>query len=169
MAESLIGLFKYEEDFLDTTAKLKEQGVPLQVMTPIPMHAVEHVLGIGKSKVRYFSLTGAIVGGISGFALAAGTALVFLLPTSGRPIIPIPPYLVITYEMTILFGVLATLLGFHVVSGLPAWRDAPYTPEVNVDRFGISVQADSGADLGRVEAVMREGGADEIKRVEYDE
>lgn len=168
MAEGLIGLFGYEEDFLETTARLREQGVPLSVMTPIPMHEVEQVLGIGKSKVRYFSLTGAIVGALSGFALAAGTALVFVLPTSGRPVIPIPPYLVITYEMTILFGVLATLLGFHVVSRLPAWHDAPYTPEVAVDKFGISVRADSGADLARVEALMREGGAEEIKRVEYD-
>lgn len=168
MAESLIGLFRFEEDFLEATAKLKAREVPLSVMTPIPMHSVEEVLGVGKSRVRYFSLTGALLGAVSGFALAAGTALVFILPTSGRAVIPIPPYLVITYEMTILFGVLATLLGFHVVSGLPAWRDAPYTPEVNIDRFGISVRADSGANLAEVEALLRDNGADEIKRVEYE-
>ena len=167
MAESLIGLYRYEEDFLDVAGKLKAMSVPgLSVMTPIPMHDVEKTLGIGKSPVRYFSLTGAILGAISGFALAAGTALVFLLPTSGRAIIPIPPYLVITYEMTILFGVLATLLGFHVVSGLPAWEEAPYTPEVNVDRFAVVVPSDS-PDLSRIESIMREGGADEIKRVAH--
>ncbi|MBT8136275.1 MAG: DUF3341 domain-containing protein [Gammaproteobacteria bacterium] len=166
MAESVMALYEYEEDFLEVAGKLKAMDVPLSVMTPIPMHDVEKVLGIGKSKVRFFSLTGAILGGVSGFALAAGTALVFLLPTGGRPIIPIPPYLVIMYEMTILFGVLATLLGFHVVSGLPAWKDAPYTPEANIDRFVVSVPADT-SDLAAVEGVMREGGAVEIKRVEY--
>ena len=166
MAESLIALYEYEEDFLDAAGKLKAMDVPLSVMTPIPMHDVEKVLGIGKSKVRFFSLTGAILGGLTGMALAIGTALVFLLPTGGRPIIPIPPYLVIMYEMTILFGVLATLLGFHVVSGLPAWKEAPYTPEANIDRFVVSVPTD-GADIGKVESVMREAGAGEIKRVEY--
>ncbi|MDH3588208.1 MAG: DUF3341 domain-containing protein [Gammaproteobacteria bacterium] len=166
MAESLIALYEYEEDFLDAAGKLKAMDVPVSVMTPIPMHDVEKVLGIGKSKVRYFSLTGAILGGLSGMALAIGTALVFILPTGGRPIIPIPPYLVIMYEMTILFGVLATLLGFHVVSGLPAWKEAPYTPEANVDRFVVSVPTDV-ADVSRVESVMRETGAAEIKRVEY--
>jgi hypothetical protein len=30
------------------------------------------------------------------------------------------------HEMTILLGVLFTLIGFHVVSGLPAWQDHPY-------------------------------------------
>lgn len=168
MAESLIGLFKYEEDFLAVTAKLKAMDVPgLSVMTPIPMHEVEKVLGIGKSNVRFFSLAGAMIGGFSGFLLAVGTALVYVLPTGGRPVIPIPPYLVIAYEMTILFGVLATLLGFHVVSGLPAWRDAPYTPEVIVDRFAVSIPTDGNNDIARIELLMREGGAVETKRVEY--
>ncbi|NND60907.1 MAG: DUF3341 domain-containing protein [Gammaproteobacteria bacterium] len=167
MAESLIALYEYEEDFLEVTGKLHQMGVTdMSVMTPIPMHDVEKVLGIGKSPVRFFSLTGAIVGAISGFALAAGTSLVYLLPTSGRPIIPIPPYLVITYEMTILFGVLATLLGFHVVSRLPAWAEAPYTPEVNIDRFGVVIPADIDG-VEEIESLMREGGADEIKRVTY--
>ncbi len=165
MAESLIATYEYEEDFLDVAGKLKGMNVPLTVMTPIPMHDVEKVLGIGKSKVRFFSLAGAILGGLSGFALAVGTAMVFVLPTGGRPIIPIPPYLVIGYEMTILFGVLATLLGFHVVSRLPAWEEAPYTPEANIDRFVISVPIEG--DVSAVESVLREGGADQVKRVEY--
>ncbi|MDH3647159.1 MAG: DUF3341 domain-containing protein [Gammaproteobacteria bacterium] len=168
MAESLLALYKYEEDFLEVTDRLKTMNTPgLGVMSPIPMHSVEKVMGIGKSDVRFFSLAGAITGAICGFGLAAGTALVFLLPTGGRPIIPLPPYLVIMYEMTILFGVLATLFGFHVVSGLPAWRDAPYTPEANIDRFVVSVPVEHDTDIPQIESIMREGGADEIKRVEY--
>lgn len=168
MSESLLGLYQYEEDFLAVTERLKKMDTPgLSVMSPIPMHSVDKVMGLGKSRVRFFSLTGAILGAICGFSLAVGTAMVFLLPTGGRPIIPIPPYLVIMYEVTILFGVLATLLGFHVVSGLPAWKDAPYTPEANIDRFVVSVPLDGSTDIASVESIMRDGGADEIKRVEY--
>ncbi|NIO80764.1 MAG: DUF3341 domain-containing protein, partial [Candidatus Aminicenantes bacterium] len=61
------------------------------------------------SPVRKFSLAGAIIGGLSGFAMATACALVFILPTGGRAIIAFPPFLVITYEMTILIGVLSTL------------------------------------------------------------
>ena len=168
MAKSLLALYQYEEDFLDVAGRLKGMDVPgLRVMTPIPMHSVEKVLGIGKSKVRFFSLAGALLGALAGFGLAAGTALIFLLPTGGRPIIPMPPYLVIVYEMTILFGVLATLLGFHSISGLPAWNDAAYTPEANIDRFVVEVPLVEGTDVSMLEDIMREGGAEEIKRVEY--
>ena len=110
--------------------------------------------------------TGAIIGAVSGFAMAVATALVFVLPTGGRAIISVPPYLVITYEMTILFGVLFTLFGFHVVSGLPAWRDRPYTPESNVDRFVVVVEGADDADAARAETILREAGAEETRRVE---
>ena len=168
MAKSLLGLYQYEEDFLDVAGRLKALDIPgLRVMTPIPMHSVEKVLGIGKSKVRYFALTGALLGALTGFVLAVGTALVFLLPTGGRPIITLPPYLVIIYEMTILFGVLATLLGFHSVSGLPAWKDAAYAPEANIDRFVVAVPVEGTADISKIEEIMRDGGAVEIRQVEY--
>jgi hypothetical protein len=46
--------------------------------------------------------------------------------------------------MTILLGVLFTLIGFHVVSGLPAWRDRPYLEAANIDRFVVVVEGADG-------------------------
>jgi len=138
-------------------------------LSPVPLEEAQKVLGLGKSPVRRFALAGAIIGAITGFAMAAGTALVFILPTGGRAIITIPPYLIITYEMTILFGVLFTLVGFHFVSGLPAWRDRPYLPAANIDRFVVVVEGAEADQVERAEAIIRDAGADEIQHVEVDE
>lgn len=166
MATKVMALFPYEDTFLGAVGKLKEAGfVDLALMTPIPVHGVEKVLGEHKSAVRRFSLAGAIIGAIAGFSLAVFSALTFILPTGGRAIIAFPPFLVITYELTILMGVLATLLGFHVVSGLPAWHDKPYDTRIHVDRFAILV---GGENLEKAEQIIREAGAEEIKRVEED-
>ena len=134
----------------------------------MPLEEAQEVLGLHKSPVRHFSLAGAIIGAISGFAMAAGTALVFILPTGGRAIITIPPFLIITYEMTILFGVLFTLLGFHFVSGLPAWRDKPYEPSACVDKFVVVVEDVAADQVARADAIIRDAGAEEIKHVEDD-
>ncbi|MEE8464733.1 MAG: quinol:electron acceptor oxidoreductase subunit ActD, partial [Gammaproteobacteria bacterium] len=99
---------------------------------------------------------------------SVATAVTFILPTSGRPIITIPPYLIISYEMTILFGVLFTLLGFHVVSGLPAWRDKIYRPASNVDRFTLIVECAEGENSKLAENIILEFGAEEVSRVEGD-
>jgi len=94
---------------------------------------------------------------------------VFILPTGGRAIITVPPYLIITYEMTILFGVLFTLIGFHFVSGLPAWRDRPYLPSANIDRFLVVVENAAGDQVARAEAIIRQAGAEQIQHVEVDQ
>ena len=163
---AVVGSFAYEEDFLAAAKSLKASGFDnLSLLSPLPMEEAQEVLELGKSPVRRFSLAGALIGAISGFAMAAGTALVFILPTGGRPVITFPPNLVITYEMTILLGVLFTLLGFHVVSGLPAWRDKPYLPSANIDRFVVVVEGAKGNE-SRAEEIMRQAGADEIQNME---
>jgi hypothetical protein len=164
---AVMGIFAFEEDFLAAAKDLRSSGFEnISLLSPLPMEAAQEVLGLGKSPVRRFSLAGAIIGGASGFAMAVATALVFILPTGGRAIIALPPYLVITYEMTILLGVLFTLLGFHVVSGLPAWRDEPYTESANIDRFVVVVEGTAGEQTTRAEAIIRGAGAEDIKHVE---
>lgn len=164
MNGSVLGIFKYQDDFLDATRRLHQSGFEkLTMMSPIPMHEIEAILRKKKPVIRRFSLAGAIFGAIFGFAMATGSALSFIQPTGGRPIIPFPPFLVISYEMTILFGVLATLIGFHVASGLPAWRDKPYVPETNVNRFSILVEIVPGEDVQQAERILRDAGAEEIR------
>ncbi len=169
MTKSVMGMFRYQEDSLDAAKKLKSSGFANpQMMSPVPVHDAYEVLEYGVSSVRRFSLVGAIVGAISGFSLAVACALVFILPTGGRAIIAVPPFLIITYEMTILFGVLATLLGFHFVSGLPAWRDAPYRREVIVDRFSVVVDYEEESQRADAERLLREAGAEDVHNMEIE-
>ena len=164
---AIMGTFAFEDDFLAAAENLVSSGFDnISLLSPIPVEEAQEVLGLGKSPVRRFSLAGAMIGGASGIAMCVATALVFILPTGGRAIIAIPPYLVITYEMTILFGVLFTLLGFHFVSGLPAWRDKPYTEAASIDRFVVVVEGTAGEQAAQAEAIIRDAGAEEIKHVE---
>ncbi len=164
---AIMGTFAYEEDFRAAAENLTTSGFDnISLLSPLPLEEAQKVVGLGKSPVRRLSLAGAIIGAISGFAMAAGTALVFILPTSGRAIITVPPFLIITYEMTILVGVLFTLIGFHVVSGLPAWRDRPYLEAANIDRFVVVVEGTDGEQAAKAEAIIRGAGAEEIKHVE---
>ena len=166
----IAGTFAYEEDFLAAAKNLKSSGFDdISLLSPVPLEEAQEVLGLGKSPVRRFSLAGALFGAMAGFGMAVATALTFILPTGGRAIISIPPYLIIAYEMTILFGVLFTLFGFYVVSGLPAWRDKPYLESASVDRFVVIVEGAAGDQLARAEAIIREAGAEEIQHLEVDQ
>ena len=89
---AIMGTFAFEEDFLAAAKNLQSSGFDnISLLSPVPLEEAQQVLGLGKSPVRRFSLAGAIIGAISGFAMAVGTALVFILPTGGRAIITVPP------------------------------------------------------------------------------
>src|SRR4029453_1804469 len=144
MATSAIGLFVDPHGALAAAAKLKGAGfTALAVISPIPLEGAEATLGEKKSIIKRFTFFGAILGGASGFPLAAGTAVLYLHPTGGRPIIPFPPFLIITYEMTILFGILATVIGFLISARLAAISHPAHAPEAAVDRFAVTVSSDA--------------------------
>ena len=167
MAISAVGLFHDPESALKAAGRLRDAGFPRpELMSPIPIHGVEQVLGPKKSVIKRFTLFGGIFGGLAGFALAAGTAVLYVHPTGGRPIITIPPFLIIAYEMTILCGILATVLGFLFSARFPAIRERVYVPEAAVDKFAVMVECENEAHLQRAEKILQEADAEEIRQLE---
>ena len=53
---------------------------------------------------------------------------------AGRPLHSWPSYIIITFEMTILFAALSAVLGLLGLCGLPM----PYHPVFNVPRFALA-------------------------------
>jgi hypothetical protein len=118
----------------------------LVVKSPIEHPEVEEFLGEKSVKVQWFTLGGALTGGLLAFSLIAGSqASFFSQMKGGKPIVPIPPDLVLTYEMFILGGVYITVLGFLICAGLPARRSPLYSAKVSEDQIGILVKGDDGS------------------------
>ena len=169
MATNVVGLFHAPSSALAAAGELKGAGFTTpELISPIPIEGVEKVLGKKKSVIKRFTFFGAICGGLSGFALAAGTSVLFPHPTGGRPIIAIPPYLIITYELTILFGILATVLGFLISSRFPAIRERVYVPEAAVDKFVVTVVCEDSERSKSAEAILRNAGAEEVREMTED-
>jgi len=169
MANSAVGLFHDPDSALEAAGALKSAGFARpELQSPIPLHGVEAVLGPKKSVIRRFTFFGGIFGAIGGFAMAAGTAVLYLHPTGGRPIITIPPFLIISYEMTILCGILATVLGFLISARFPAIRERVYLPEAGVDKFVVTVPCENAEHVDRAETILRDAGAEEVRHLRED-
>lgn len=132
-------LFEDKDSFLIKLEELQRNGVPprrLKVLTPFHVHEVEHLLHIKTSPVRLFALIGALTGLVTGFALTIYTVREWPLITGGKPLISLPAFMIIAFELTILFGALASFAGFLLVSRLPA-VDRIQSPEDIENRFVI--------------------------------
>lgn len=124
---------------------LRAQGIEFEVLSPYPLPELS--AHMPRSAVRRFTLAGACTGFAAGFALASYAATAYLLPTGGRAIIALPPFLLIGYELTILFGVLATLAGFLLYARLPAWQERPYVPAASLDRIVLLISGELSEEI----------------------
>jgi len=121
-------------------------GDDLVVKSPIEHPEVSEFLGEKPVYVQWFTLIGASMGGLLAFFLIAGAqANFYAQQKGGKPIVPIPPDLVLTYEMFILGGVYITVLGFLICAGLPARRSPLYSAKVSVDQIGLLVKVDDSS------------------------
>lgn len=132
----LHGVFKDEHRAVAAQNLLQTAGVDSDLLSPYPLHETHP--DNGRSAVRWYSLFGGIFGFGAGVFLTIYSATHYLLPTGGRPIITFPPFLLVSYELTILFAVLATLIGFLRCSGLPAWRDRPHCQAASVESIVVT-------------------------------
>jgi hypothetical protein len=73
-----------------------------------------------KSRIPWFALAGGLLGGVVGLSLAALTSLALRLPTGGMPIIAWPTVGIVTFELTALGAIMATLSRFLWEGSLPA-------------------------------------------------
>ncbi len=117
--------FKFEEKepFLQKLQELLSKGYSfreLAVFTPFPVHEVEELLNPPPSPLRFFTLLGALSGLLFGLILTVWTSLDYPLIGGGKPIVALPAFIIIMFEMTILFGGVISFLGFLMLSRFPA-------------------------------------------------
>jgi hypothetical protein len=138
--------YEYLDSTLDAIKGLKKAGFEtIKTYGPVPEHHIEEALGYGQSPVRVFTLVGALTGTAAGFAFTIFTSMEWPLVTGGKPIVSIPAFVVIAFEMTILFGALATVIGLFINMKLPRLRPPLlYDPNFTNGRFGVYVAAPSG-------------------------
>ena len=162
----VVGVFGSIDAALLALKELKSKGYAnLTVYSPTPQHELEEVLDQGISPVRLFTLIGALTGCAFGFFYAISTSVDWPLITGGKPIVSLPPFVVIGFECTILIGALSTVAGMFLNARLPKLRQAAgYDPRFSNDKFGI-VAFGGPAQVATAEQIMRAAGAEEVRGV----
>jgi len=104
----------------------------LDAYSPFPIEELAEALHLPKSKLPIIVLIGGILGGLTGYLMQYYvTVIYFPINIAGRPLHSWPMYIVITFELTILFAAISAVLGLLALCGLPM----PYHPVFNVPRF----------------------------------
>ncbi len=107
----------------------------IDAYSPLPIEGLAEAIGFHHDLVPLVTLIGAIIGGVSGYMLQYWIHVInYPLNIGGKPFHSWPAFIVVTFEMTILFGGLSAVLGMLALNGLPM----PYHPVFNVSRFAFA-------------------------------
>ncbi|MBP38456.1 MAG: DUF3341 domain-containing protein [Dehalococcoidia bacterium] len=164
--QSILGLFHQAEPAADAMDGLKEAGFKLGTFdvltgTPYPEGAFgEHV---PQHRLFRFPAFGAIIGFTLSVFLTAVTQLAYPMVTGGKPILSVFAMLIIMYEMTMLSGVIATVVGIVFESRLPNMKPGIYDTRITEGWIGVVVTFDDDSKVADAESVLNKAGAVEIK------
>ena len=154
-------LFSYLDDVTAVIERLRGNHAKLQfdVFTPTYYHELEEALGYKPSGVRWFTLTGGLLGVTLGFALCLATDYDWPLVVGGKTagVYSLPAYVIIGFEMTILLGAIATILGMLWLGKVPNPKGQIYSTATTDDRFGVFVY-DIAADSDVARLLQEKGG-----------
>lgn len=115
-------------------------------LTPFPVHGLDAAMGVRRSRVPRFSLTGGVLGFATGMLFIWFTgAFDYPLIVGGKPLFSPMFAFPVAYELTILFTAFATIGGMFILNRLPMHyhpvQKAPQLTRLLDDRFHIVIEA----------------------------
>ena len=164
---TLLGVFDRHDHIAAAARRLRDRGYDdIETYSPAPFPEVDDAVIEKPSPVRRYTLIGGLLGVCTGYALTLWMANDWPIMVGGKPFSSYPPYTIIAFELTILFGGLFTVLGLFVNAGLPRLRlDPAYSARFSAEEFGLSVRCRE-RDVPEIDGLLRDHHATEVHLVE---
>ena len=163
-------VFTSEEALVAAAKECRARGIEIvDVHSPHPIHGIDDVVGIRRSRISAVCLAG----GVAGLSLALWlqywtSATDWPLDVGGKPFDSLPAFVPVSFELTVLFAGLATAAALLIRSRLRPGR-APRLADAGVtdDRFALLVAPRAGEATSRdLGALWRRLGAERAFAVE---
>jgi hypothetical protein len=130
--------FDSATDLVAAAHRAREAGYKkFDAYSPFPIEELAEAVGFHKNGVPLITLIGGLIGGLSGYLMQYWISVVsYPLNVGGKPEHSWPAFIVVTFEMTILFAGLSAVFGMLALNGLPM----PYHPVFHVPRFAFATK-----------------------------
>jgi hypothetical protein len=153
-----LGIFLTEEGLLHGAEKLKEKGYRLcDAYTPYPVHGMDSALGISETRLGFVCFFLGVMGlGVALLFQIAVSTISWPLNIGGKSFLALPALIPVTFEVTILFAALGTVLIFFFRAKLWPGKVPLFQGLGNTDDRFILVFESSETQQKEVEQLLQD-------------
>jgi hypothetical protein len=165
----VVGYYFSTEAILEGARKTKQRGFEkFDTFTPFAVHGMEDAMGMKRTTLPYISFAAGVVGLFTAIGLEVWThAFSWPMNIGGKPLLAIPAYVPIFFELTVLLcGVTTAVVMFTKYLGLPNHSKPIFHPDITNDRFALAIEVSSDEEVEPVKKFLREIQASEIHHTE---
>ncbi|HEY9045442.1 MAG TPA: DUF3341 domain-containing protein [Ohtaekwangia sp.] len=169
----VVGVFDNEEVLLDGIGKVRSTGLKIHdVFSPFPVHGIDDALGLKKSRLP----RAAFLFGLTGTSLALTMQIWMLgydwpMIIGGKNFASLPPFIPVTFELTVLLSALGMVATFMIISDLKPYRwprqfDVRSTDDKHV--MAIDLALNGGKSKDEISRILKDAGASEVNEKNFE-
>ncbi len=163
----VVGIFDDEDVLLSGIKNVRSNGVKIQeVYSPFPVHGIDEALGYKRTRLPI----AAFLFGMTGTSLALLMQFWMLgfdwpMIIGGKNFASLPPFIPVTFELTVLLSALGMVGTFMIVSDMKPYKwprqfDIRSTQDMHVMAIDLAVNGSKSKD--EIKALLKASGAIEV-------
>jgi len=145
----LFGLFDDETQLLSAVKEARSHHMNIDdVYTPFPVHGLDQLLDLSESRLHIAGFIYGLVGTLTAFL---GMTWIFVrdwpIIYGGKPYWPVPSFIPITFELTVLFSAIGMVVTFYTICGMgPGVKANTLHDRITDDKFCIAFDVSNTTD-----------------------
>ena len=168
----IVGVYGDDHHILEAVKSINKAGVKIhEVFSPFPIHGIDEAMGYKRSRLP----KAAFMFGTLGFALALTMQYWMLgydwqMIIGGKNFASLPPFIPVTFELTVLLSALGMVFTFFVASDLKPYKkprifDLRITDNKHVIAIDLGSNKLSKSEIGKI---VVQTGAEEVNEKSFD-
>lgn len=145
-------LFDTPNDIIAAASKTaNSEYKKFDVYTPYPVHGMDAAMKLPPSKLGFITLFFGLSGTALAILLAYFTMSVdYPMNIGGKPLFSFPAYVPVAFEVTVLLGTLATVIGmltffFKFPHNSHPLHDTAFMKAASMDKYGVCIEAEGSS------------------------
>lgn len=168
----VVGTYEDENVLFPAVKNVRKSGYKIHdVYTPYPVHGLDRAMGLRETSLH---TAGFIFGLLGTITAIGGMGWIFVadwpLNIGGKPHFPLPAFIPIAFELTVLFSGVGMVLTYCYLNQLmPGVKKHHFSPRATDDAFIMVIELTPGSNEEEIKGFLQQNGAIDINTQEAEE